>query len=603
MITNRISYDSKFIYYQQQIRKNITNSFEKKHDEDRKELLQNETHQEEEFNNIFYNIIADAKKNHPQEKVESNIQQLYEHNGIGCDCDYKSKHKERNSQSKSTPILDSVISWFKKEISRKNDDSENQLQQNFLRELVLDVEKLLIPIKWYSDHIVQEAIDYIREQLKEKNINRKNFQDLVHQTVYTLLVERLTEKQHEWEKVNSISVRLEGAKNDLWNFYRNTIKGIVGVGLLTSDLEFILLKNFRPAIQQQIVKFVVHNLHKEAWIVDSRMLMAYADFDLLEMASAEKIDEVIDKVTNSSKHYEEIVKRLIQQKVIDCAQNKWDDYYASLELVFRDTIIKTEVYHNPACSKNEKDESKISQGRTKSFLEELIKNLQNYLFPVIVADNVRSLNHKNYEHCDGEPIEIWEKIAKDILETMPKKSQFELSDAESEIIIKGVLDKMMDHEKNETVKMRCSEPCPLCKMPCKRDLDHINSSDDSVRRHDCDHQPAGLGGVGWEKADRPGYLQLTHKSCSNHVTDDDQFEKEGKWYPLKTFANHYPWLTPRLTTETLHKVRQYIFYNYQRQLATYYSLLPCSDIPPTFNHELSTLKLSLTRIINENILK
>lgn len=62
LVTNRISYDSKLIYYQRQIRKNITYSFEKKHSEDRQELLKNVARQQKEFNDIFYDIVANAKK-------------------------------------------------------------------------------------------------------------------------------------------------------------------------------------------------------------------------------------------------------------------------------------------------------------------------------------------------------------------------------------------------------------------------------------------------------------------------------------------------------------------------------------------------------------
>lgn len=543
------------------------------------------------------------RKNHPPEKVESNSQQLYEYNEIGRDCDYKSKYKERNLQPKPMPILDSLTSWFNNKTFSQNNNSENQRQQKLLRELVSYVEDLLTSTKRYSDLTVQEAIDNTRKQLKENNTNRKILRELAHQTVYALLVERLIEKQHEWERTNSISARLEDARENLWNFYYSTIKGIVGVELLTSDLKLILVKNSSLGLQQKIVTFVVRNLHQEAWIIDSQMLMAHADLDLLELIDAGKTDEVIHKVTNSSKHYQEIVNRLIQQNITSCLQNQLDNYHSSLNLVFRDTVITTKAYSNPVCDKHEQDEAKISQGRTKCFLTRLIRNLQVYELPVMFADAVRTLNYENYVYCDGEPVEIWEKMTKDLLETVLKEIHLKLIEDESQTIIESILDKMINNEKSEAVKMRCSEPCPICKMPCKRDLGHTNSSDDSIRRHDCNHQPAGLGGIGWERPERPGYLQLTYKSCSNHAADNNQFEKEGKWYAFKTFANHFPWLTPRLTNEALHEVRQYIFYNYQQQLAAHYGLLPCSDIPSTFNHQLPALKLSLTKIINENSLK
>jgi hypothetical protein len=265
--------------------------------------------------------------------------------------------------------------------------------------------------------------------------------------------------------------------------------------------------------------------------------------------------------------------------------------------VFHDTVVSTKAYRNPI-----KDEAQISQGRTVFFLKTLIQNLHNYQLSVIFADAVQALNHENYVHCDSEPIEIWEKMANNLLETVPKENHLKFSEDESASIIKDVLDKMINHEKNETVKMRCSEPCPLCKMPCKRDLGHTSSSDDSQRRHDCDHQSTGLGGGYWGDEEKPNYRELVYESCSNHVAAGNRFQKDGEWYSYKTFADHYPWLTPRPTTEALHEVRQYIFYNYQQQLAAHYNLRPCSNIPSTFNHPLSVLKLDLKKIINENSL-
>ncbi|CAF4715781.1 unnamed protein product, partial [Rotaria sp. Silwood2] len=73
LVTNRLSYDSKLIYYQQQIRKNITNSFKDKNEQQRMALSKNESQQREEFSQIYDDILSDARRNHPPEQVESNV--------------------------------------------------------------------------------------------------------------------------------------------------------------------------------------------------------------------------------------------------------------------------------------------------------------------------------------------------------------------------------------------------------------------------------------------------------------------------------------------------------------------------------------------------
>ncbi|CAF1660678.1 unnamed protein product, partial [Didymodactylos carnosus] len=72
----------------------------------------------------------------------------------------------------------------------------------------------------------------------------------------------------------------------------------------------------------------------------------------------------------------------------------------------------------------------------------------------------------------------------------------------------------------------------------------------------------GLGGDFWENAGASNYRELCYESCSNHIAANNRFFINGTFYPYKDFAQHYPWLIPRATTEFMHEVRQYIFYNY-----------------------------------------
>ncbi|CAF4537915.1 unnamed protein product [Rotaria sp. Silwood2] len=311
---------------------------------------------------------------------------------------------------------------------------------------------------------------------------------------------------------------------------------------------------------------------------------------------------MIHYVAHSSAHYQKIVDQLIQQKIINCVENQWTEYHSSLKSAFNSTFIKTQAWRNKICdeNENEKDKSKISRGRTQFFLKELIENLNSYKLPVIFADAVRTLNIENYSSCDDEPIEIWKEMENNLFDATVNESAIELTAEERTYILQNTLDEMINNKKNEAVKMRCNEPCPMCKMPCKRSSGHTSSLDENERRHDCDHQSGGLGGTHWADDVESKARELCYESCSNHVAAGNRFQKDGIYYPYSEFAQHYPWLTPQSTTEVMHEVRQYIFYNYQKELATYYNYLPCSNIPASFNHQRSILSANLKEIIEKN---
>ena len=171
------------------------------------------------------------------------------------------------------------LSWISNLVWGKS-NSENE-GKKFLHDLVLYAETLLTPLKRYSDDVVQEVINYTRREFRASKRNRKAVEEMAHQMAFALLVEQLTEKQKQWERFNSISVRLSYAEDDLWKFYCNTIKGIVGIKLLTSDLKQILLKHNRAGLMRKIIKYIVQNLQSETWVKDSRVLMARVDLGFI----------------------------------------------------------------------------------------------------------------------------------------------------------------------------------------------------------------------------------------------------------------------------------------------------------------------------------
>eukprot|EP00644_Phytophthora_capsici_P013449 jgi/Phyca11/507687/fgenesh2_kg.PHYCAscaffold_29_\ len=147
------------------------------------------------------------------------------------------------------------------------------------------------------------------------------------------------------------------------------------------------------------------------------------------------------------------------------------------------------------------------------------------------------------------------------------------------------------HGASRGVMPRCGELCPLCMSPCTRELGHVTNEEEKC--HDSYHQPVGLIGNHFKKTD-----ELVAGSCKANADAKLLFRRDGEWHKYSDFDKVFPnWCLP-VEKEPL-MLREYIFYNFQSELASLHQKKPCPQLPPTYNHLMSDIKQHIDKLVSE----
>ncbi|CAF1032710.1 unnamed protein product [Didymodactylos carnosus] len=165
-------------------------------------------------------------------------------------------------------------------------------------------------------------------------------------------------------------------------------------------------------------------------------------------------------------------------------------------------------------------------------------------------------------------------------------------------MIESIRAQMVYRHQNDIIKLRCGEPCPICKVDCHLEAGHNsyeidlltlsgqavvgpaiqilltawkNTTNDLFEKlHDSYHQPRGLIECSWIKH---RYLlnQLVASDCTTSALFTHRFKYKGEHYSFKKFCKIFSeWQLPILTSKDTLKLREYIFYKYQLELSNEY---------------------------------
>jgi hypothetical protein len=250
------------------------------------ELLQNEPQQNEEFNHIFDAIFTDATDAHLRMDVQERVLAAYGQNSVTQQFNVTKVYKVVDDNF-FVGTLSNIIDRIKN-YSPKRGLNETQIQQ-FSTALFRKTDRILQSTNIYSDYVVEEAITITNSVLQEYKLNKFEQKKQAHRFVFAFLVQKLKIKQHEWESKNLISARLKSERDGFRNLYNNTIFGMNGLRLLTTDLQAMLDKHWRDAYRHFICKKVVNQLQSASWVSNHRVLSAYADKELLDLIQAKQI--------------------------------------------------------------------------------------------------------------------------------------------------------------------------------------------------------------------------------------------------------------------------------------------------------------------------
>jgi hypothetical protein len=157
----------------------------------------------------------------------------------------------------------------------------------------------------------------------------------------------------------------------------------------------------------------------------------------------------------------------------------------------------------------------------------------------------------------------------------------------------GVLAYIKDraHGASRGVMPRCGELCPLCKSPCTRELGHVTKEEEKL--HDSYHQPVGLVGIKHAETN-----ELGPGSCSFNAKNGWRFKRSGEWHNFSDFDKVFPnWSLPVEKEPLL--LREHIFYNYQIDLASFFSGEKCTEIPPSYNHLMSDINQHISKLLSQ----
>ena len=238
----------------------------------------------------------------------------------------------------------------------------------------------------------------------------------------------------------------------------------------------------------------------------------------------------------------------------------------------------------------------VKTGRAKKLIDELHSQClkmfkDNYLAMHLVTDS------DGYDDCDTEDEDVFRAKCLKLIQHSALNCcwpTYWKSDWKTELS-KQVLLHMRNVRREEVARPRCRAFCPLCRSLCI----HPASHDTATVKHDTFHQPQGLTGGRWSCEIRREELRgtLCHQTCSVDFLENNNFKLNGKWTKYKDFCKVYPdWIDPKLTERL--PLREFIFANYQEDLARKYARKPCIDIPTHYHHQLETICADLERTAN-----
>ncbi|CAF0992028.1 unnamed protein product, partial [Didymodactylos carnosus] len=72
---------------------------------------------------------------------------------------------------------------------------------------------------------------------------------------------------------------------------------------------------------------------------------------------------------------------------------------------------------------------------------------------------------KGYIICDDQDVHVFTDIKNNILNTLSKTVP-DFSADELGTMIESIRAQMVHRLQNDIIKLRCGEPCPICKVPC-----------------------------------------------------------------------------------------------------------------------------------------
>lgn len=594
-------FDTIVSQYQRRLRLNIKKFFQNIGSTEKQSLNERELHKL--FADLFYKILNEAREKHRPVRIEQLITDVYKNNTVGKRWNLKRNYMDLQIYAELNSEITKKELVKRKLLNIVHKSTEQEKEMELLSELLVEINEQLKTMKCYSYHVVQDAITRTNKKLNESKLHSDKMEEKAHNLIYDLLIKRLTQIQNKWNQSNNIVVRLEAERRRLYEFFLNASKGIAGAQLLTSEIINTLKEHLIATYEVAVIKHLALILQNERFVKCGKVIQAYADLHLLQLIKNAQIDELIKHLKASGEHYAFILDQLIRTKLDDSFKPQW--------LLFI-KLIKANI------SSAAEQAQEVETGRTNLFISKLRE-----LLPLYLVEQIRSLDATVFIACDDENKNVFREIQSNILQYIDGVKCPVFNDKQIKDMLKGIRLHMVSRMNNNTVKLRCGVLCPRCKVPCHLDVGHsifiekreqekipeaitvINLASKIILKnrmdhHDAYHQPKGLTGARWkEHSTQTG--RIVAPSCSMSVRDGHTFEHNNEEKKYRKFNKVFPeWSLPSYQDNYRLKLREYIFYQFHEDLARHYGILPCTEVPHEYQHDLNLIEEELRSIVEDN---
>ena len=421
----------------------------------------------------------------------------------------------------------------------------------------------------YSDGVVTSAIEITTEKFRTlpSHLRKNEVREIFFSKVGQILYENLKKKQVAWERENSIGARIEKSEEIFWQYFLLIFAGKKGWELLVGNFQQVIKSNIRETVIKYCARRGVETVFSHSFLSDFRTLMAHVDLDLVRFVEEKNLEQIINYLLDPSPHIKEVQQRLIRENTQKTFPTFVKAFFDSAKSLF--ALAAAEA------------KSVQKKGRTEQFLNSLHALLVS---PLPELEMILPTYGESYADCDENDVKIFHDLWKNIgIDSVTIDEEF--NDSVAKRILVGLRE--LPKSEENALRVRCAVPCPVCKCPCELEADHNTD----VKKHRTCHQPRGLNGWGYVTSDRliPDHCPLSFDK--NNLVD---FKGDGNFTRFREYPCIHPeWEAPRWS-EPL-RIREYIMYNFNDELAKFFELKPANNIPASYNWNLQEIKNNLSQ--------
>ena len=499
--------------------------------------------QDEIFDRIFSDQLKKCEIAYPGVNVREQVENVYARHQRTAQNHYmhkdekhmweKIKRTVKSGARALTSIIESVTgkTW----INHSREGAE-------LLKLEGEISEIIFHEKSFDSGVVHKVLHITNETTKK--LNAHDASEWNH-CIKEVVISRLEEVHKTWEDKHSIPARLKAEKKVLKHNFKNVIcKEIFGKDRAIQQISDGLIHAMIYGFIDYLSSKVLIAVQDMGWVVDSKILQAHVDLKYLHLSKAGNEYELIDKLKNSGDFYEETVLEKISEFVEMYEREEWKN-------LVEKTRVAVEHSGFEASRMTSDGYNKMKDVLKKELDPKILKHLPEF---TTWDDGLNDDLNRPEDPVNANFLEIKDAIEEHIIGTV--QPWLDTDECSEEVY------RLLSENHNPGARPRCTAVCPRCRLPCNKSIGHYGE----VSRHNCDHQPGGLVGIGWYKSNK-----LAGFSCAESVSRGHYMVYPDKEVPYAEFDKQFPeWMLPSEASATS-RVRKYLLQRHNKAIAQYYN--------------------------------